>query len=72
MFAAFAGHHGVAHLLMMLPTQDALDAYNAYFVNGVPQLVLIDRKGMVRLIDVGGEKSSATVEADIKKLIAEK
>jgi hypothetical protein len=38
----------------------------------VPQLVLIDRKGIVRLIDVGGEKSSATVETEIKKLLAEK
>ena len=72
LFGAFAAHHKIAHLLMLLPKQDALDAYNAYYVNGVPQLVLIDRKGMVRLIDVGGEKSSATVEAEIKKLIAEK
>jgi cytochrome oxidase Cu insertion factor (SCO1/SenC/PrrC family) len=69
---AFAAHHKVGHLLMALPKQNALDAFDAYVVNGVPQVVLIDRKGIVRLIDVGGAKGSATVESELKKLLAEK
>lgn len=69
---AFAAHHKIEHRILALSKQDALDAYNAYVVNGVPQLVLIDRKGMVRLIDVGGQKGAAAVGAELKKLIAEK
>src|SRR5439155_6072992 len=50
----FAAHYKVEHLLMMLAKKDALDAFDAYAVNGVPQVVLIDRQGIIRLIDVGG------------------
>jgi peroxiredoxin len=69
---AFAKHHKVDHLLLALPKQAALDAFDAYAVNGLPQVVLIDGKGVVRLVDVGGEKTSAYVESELKKLIAEK
>jgi AhpC/TSA family len=72
LLGAFAAHHKVTHVLMALPKQAALDTFNTYVVNGVPQLVLIDRKGVVRLIDLGGEKSSPVVESEIKKLLAEK
>ena len=57
---------------LVLSKQEALDTYNAYAVNGMPQVALIDRKGMVRMIDVGGDKGAATVETMLKKLIAEK
>ncbi len=69
---AFAKHRKVDHLLLALPKQTALDAFDAYAVNGLPQVVLIDRKGMVRVIDVGGEKTSAYVESELKKLLADK
>ena len=68
---AFAKHHKVDHLLLALPKQTALDAFDAYAVNGLPQVVLIDRKGIVRLIDVGGAKNSAHVESELKKMFAE-
>jgi uncharacterized protein (TIGR03067 family) len=67
----FAAYHKIDHLLMMLPKQDALDVFNAYYVNGMPQVVLVDRKGNVRLIDVGGEKSTGTVETELKKVLAD-
>jgi hypothetical protein len=72
LLGAFAAHHKVSHVLMALPKQAALDTFNTYVVNGVPQLVLIDRKGMIRMIDLGSEKSSPLVESEIKKLLAEK
>jgi peroxiredoxin len=72
LLGAFAEHHKIGHLLLTLSKQHALDVFDEYAVNGVPQLVLIDRKGMVRLIDMGSEKSSANVEGEIKKLLAEK
>lgn len=69
---AYAAHHKVEHPLLVLTKDDALSTNDAYVVNGVPQTVLIDRKGIVRAIDVGGEKTNANVENEIKKLVAEK
>lgn len=66
---AFAAHHKVAHPLMVLPKQAALNAFDTYAVNGLPQVVLIDRQGMVRYVDVNGDKGSGQVEAQIKKLL---
>jgi peroxiredoxin len=68
---AFAKHHNVDHLLLALPKQAAFDTFDTYSVNGLPQVVLIDRKGVVRLVDVGGEKSSTHVEKELKKVIEE-
>jgi hypothetical protein len=72
MFSEFAAHHKVGHLLMPLPKEAALTAFDTYVVNGVPQLVVIDRKGVVRMIDVGGEKTSPQVESEIKRLLGDK
>jgi peroxiredoxin len=68
---AFAKHHKVDYLLLALPKQAAFDAFDAYAVNSLPQVVLIDRKGIVRLIDLGGEKTSTHVEVELKKVLAE-
>ncbi|MBI2804315.1 MAG: redoxin domain-containing protein [Planctomycetes bacterium] len=68
----YAAYHKIDHLLLALAKKEALAAFDAYIVNGLPQMVLIDRRGMVRMIEVGGEKASTGVEAEIKKLLAEK
>ena len=67
----FAKHHKIDYLLMAIPKEAALGAYDAYVVNGMPQVVLIDRKGIVRMVAVG-DKSGPAVEAELKKLLAEK
>jgi peroxiredoxin len=68
----FAEHHKINHLLVALPKDEALSVFDEYCVNGLPQVVLIDRKGAVRMIDINGEKGSTQVEAELKKLLAEK
>lgn len=68
----YAKHHKIEHSLWALPHKAALDAFDAYVVNGLPQMVVIDRKGMVRFIDVGGEKTTAAVETELKKALQEK
>lgn len=69
----FAAYHKVEHLLLALPGKAALDAFNAYLVNGLPQFVLIDRQGVVRMIRVGeGETTKTALDAEMKKLLAEK
>ena len=70
MFKAFAEYNKIDHLLWTLNKQDALAAYEAYVVNGVPQVILIDAEGMVRHIDINGEKGTANVEMELKKLLS--
>lgn len=72
MMDEFAKYHKVTHPLMTLPKDDALKTFDAYAVNGLPQVVIIDRKGIVRAIDVAGEKGGATIDAHIKKLLEDK
>jgi thiol-disulfide isomerase/thioredoxin len=41
-------------------------------VTGIPHVVLIDRKGIIRLVKIGGnEQNAAEIEAGIKELLAE-
>jgi peroxiredoxin len=72
LFKAFAAHHKLEHLLLTLHEGQALKAFNDYVVNGLPQVVLIDRKGVVRSIYSGAvQVRSAEVGAEIKKLLAD-
>lgn len=68
----FAEHHKLDYPLVMLTKKDAFQTYDAYVVNGVPQIVVIDRKGMVRHIDINGEKGTGSIENELKKLLADK
>jgi thiol-disulfide isomerase/thioredoxin len=73
MLQAYAAHHHLEHLLLVLSGKDALDAFNAYLVNGLPQFALVDRHGVVRMIRVGeDERTTAALEAEFKSLLAEK
>jgi peroxiredoxin len=72
MLSAFVKHHKLDHLQLVLDKKNALKTFDTYIVNGLPQVVLIDRKGIVRFIDVNGEKNSAQVEKEMQKVLAEK
>jgi peroxiredoxin len=68
----FAAHHKLNYLLLALGGQDAMKAFDTYVVNGLPQFVVIDRKGVVRAVNVGDtDKIGPALEAEIKKLLAE-
>jgi peroxiredoxin len=69
----FAAHHKLDYLLMTQPLQDALKTCDTYAVNGVPQFVVIDRQGVIRLIRVGDDAPTVSaLETEIKKLLAQK
>jgi peroxiredoxin len=68
----FAAHHKMQHPLLVLSKKAALQAFNAYAVNGLPQAVIVDRKGDVRLVWVGDEKSAAALESELKKVLTAK
>lgn len=63
----FLKHHELKHRIAVMPDGD-LSA--KYLVSGIPQAVLIDRDGSIRLIRVGsGEANAAQLEAMIKQLL---
>jgi len=69
----FVAHHKLENRMLALPYEEALKTFEAYGVNGLPQFVVIDREGVVRLVRVGEtEQTLAAVEAEVKKLLAEK
>jgi thiol-disulfide isomerase/thioredoxin len=73
MLKDFAAHHKLDYLLMPLSQDDWKKASEDYKVRGIPQAVLIDRKGNVRMVKVGSGEANATALADmIKKLLDEK
>jgi thiol-disulfide isomerase/thioredoxin len=70
MLAHFAKHHKLKHVFGIQKDRAISDYYG---VTGIPQVVVIDRKGKVRLIRVGsGEKNAHDVEAMLEKLIGAK
>ena len=74
MLEDFAAHHKLKYQLLTLATPDWRKTVNTeYFVTGIPTLVLIDRLGVVRHVQVGFNPSLEEQLADhIRKLIAEK
>jgi thiol-disulfide isomerase/thioredoxin len=72
MLKDFAAHHKLKHLLMTMPKEEILETFKGYGVTGIPHVVLIDRKGVVRLVRIGsGEDNAKAIETEIKKLLAE-
>ncbi|MBL8799249.1 MAG: TlpA family protein disulfide reductase [Planctomycetia bacterium] len=72
MLKDFAAHHKLSHLLLALDKEEQKKLYEAYHVTGIPTAVVIDKKGIVRLVKVGsGEDNAKAIEETIKKLIAE-
>lgn len=64
----FATHHELKHRLAVMP--DGSELSKQYGVTGIPQIVVIDQKGIIRLIRVGsGEANAHDVEAMLEELL---
>jgi peroxiredoxin len=69
---AFAAHHKIEYPVMALHREKCLKVFDAYIVDGLPQTVLIDRRGNVHAVYVGGSTlRNPELEAEIKKLLAD-
>ena len=65
----FAEHYRLRHRIAVMPSDDLGQSYE---VSGIPQAVVIDRDGFIRLIKVGaGGTSAYDVEAMIEKCLAQ-
>lgn len=66
---AFAAHHQLKHPFAVF---DDTSLYEFFGVTGIPQAVLIDRSGRIRMIKVGaGENTAQELEAMIQTLLSE-
>ena len=73
MLKDFVAFHKVGYLMMALSQDEAMRAFDAYTVEGIPHAVLIDRKGIVRMVKVGASvENFQALESEIKKLLAQK
>ncbi len=67
---AFLQHHQVAHRILAVSPEQWRKAVSDYKVQRIPQVVLIDRQGIVRLVRVEIEPSALL--AEVRKLVNEK
>jgi thiol-disulfide isomerase/thioredoxin len=70
MLNKFIQHHELRHATLVTPTGSTMQA--DYGVTGIPHAVLIDKKGMVRMIKVGsGPANAEALHKMIETLLAE-
>lgn len=70
MLASFRKHHNLRHGFVLTPKGGEYNKQLA--VSGIPQAVLLDKQGVVRMIKVGsGAKNAKDLEEAIQKLLAE-
>jgi thiol-disulfide isomerase/thioredoxin len=74
MLKDFAAHHMLKHRLQAMSKDQWQKVSNTdYMVEGIPTVVLIDRKGIVRMVRVGsGDENAKAIKAEIEKLLEEK
>ncbi|MFO1065765.1 MAG: redoxin domain-containing protein [Pirellulales bacterium] len=70
MLEKFRAHHELGHGFIVTPEKST---YNEQFgVTGIPQAVLIDQDGVIRMIKVGsGEANAKALETEIKRLLGQ-
>ena len=70
MLASFRKHHNLRHGFVLTPKGGEYNKQLA--VSGIPQAVLLDKQGVIRMIKVGsGPKNAKDLEEAIQKLLAE-
>ena len=70
MLEKFIAKHELTHRTMVTPEKSEMQSQ--YAVTGIPHAVLIDKKGIVRLVKVGsGSQNAEEIESTIKQLLAE-
>lgn len=72
MLKGFAAYHRLNYQIAALSEKDSGAAYQAYGVEGIPTAVLIDRKGIVRMVKVGSSAANKkALKTEIEKLLGE-
>lgn len=73
MLRGFAAHHKMDYRVVAVSKESWQTSCKDYGVTGIPEVVVIDRKGNVRLVVVGGgEKNCKSIDDMVKELVEEK
>jgi len=73
MIKDFAGFHKLTHRLLAVTQDNWKKASKDYRITGIPHAVVIDQKGIVRMVRVGATPANAEeLHAEIKKLVEQK
>jgi thiol-disulfide isomerase/thioredoxin len=68
----FAEYHKLTHRLQAMSEEEWSKVSKAYGIQGIPTMIVIDRKGIVKMVKVGsGEANAKAIEAKIKELLKE-
>lgn len=70
MLEKFITHHELQHPTIVTPEKSTMNAN--YGVSGIPHAVVIDKKGVIRLVKVGsGDENAKAIEATIQQCLQE-
>jgi thiol-disulfide isomerase/thioredoxin len=72
MLRDFGSHFDLDYRLYLLATPEYKAAAEKYEVEAIPQVVLIDRKGHIRLVQVGAGEGEREIGKKIEELLAER
>jgi peroxiredoxin len=73
MLKEFTADHELPYCIQVGAREDLEKMYSYYKVQYIPHVVLIDRRGNVRMVKVGaGEDNARALESEIRKLLEEK
>jgi thiol-disulfide isomerase/thioredoxin len=74
MLTSFVRYYRLNYRILVLPHKAWTEAMKNYGFDGIPTLVLIDRMGVVRLVQVGrpDEAGVDAIQAEIRKLLAQR
>ncbi len=73
MLKDFAAQFKLDYRVMTVSKDDQKKVYEDYMVEGIPEMVLIDRKGKVRMVKIGNtEDNTKALHDKIEELLKEK
>ena len=72
MLKDFVEHFKLGYRVAMLAPKNYEEVSGKYKVDGIPHVVLIDRKGKIRLVKVGAtEENTEAIDRTVKELLDE-
>ena len=73
MLKDFAAHYKLDYRLMTIPRDDQKKVDDDYKIQGIPEMVLVDRKGKVRMVKLGNtEENTKAIHDMVEELVKEK
>ena len=74
MLKDFIAHHKVDYRIMTVPRDERKKVFiDEYLASGIPEVVLIDRKGVVRMVKLGNsEENTKAIHEKVEELLKDK